>query len=834
MSLLGSERVGAGDRFDSASGLKPTTAFVLVALVLGLIGLKAAKIALWDGGEQPRNLLEEPVPDVTFDILDANGTPLALSVERLELVMSPNATWQAHTPDRMAAELSRALGPGYPPERLLAMMLPDAERGTIRVRSETLRLSAEQASAVHRWIMTGATRAEPEEGEESTARPIAGIRIEPSDRPGTYAIAWSPSVVLSERTRADHEVQKPLDWSRRIADDLYVCLHGTPIREALGTDEEVAAARRAIWDALLPSRFKCLVKEVPPEAALAVWNLLGEERVRAHQMDLRRVGRRAYPARAERSGRADPPLAVLGSWGTLEPEEAERAARQSFGLPATGALAEDAADRVRSEADRLVYEPSPLGGIELLGRDLLARPEWQDLERRAERYTYLANQPPRQPLQRYFKELLPAGETPHLVTTLDVELQRQMRRQLEIVMEKHRPALAMAIALEVATGKVLAVDSIDPYGMGGFLPTTHTFTPGSTMKVPVMAAALEAGVVRPEDRFNTFDGHMKLPGREIHEAENSRTGWITAAEGLAYSCNAVLVQIGLKVPAEVLRERFVELGYGQRPGSGLGLERAGRVRELPWRESWTHASVCFGHEMLVTLWQHAAGLATVVRGGEYRPLTLVEAVEQDGVRRSVPLAPGHPVFSRATCDLVREMMAMGAREGTGRKVYCPYLEMGTKTGTAQKVGTEVCLHVELQHNRDHGCRGARACRKALVHAKRDHGTCYTSSMCAYGRLPGTEREVLVLVVVDEPRGRQKFGSDVAGPAAAAILEEALGTRRDGVRPPALSPEGFAELFAEEPEAPQGAPQSAAARPSRATNPNDRFQLPWKESRLAAR
>jgi hypothetical protein len=25
-------------------------------------------------------------------------------------------------------------------------------------------------------------------------------------------------------------------------------------------------------------------------------------------------------------------------------------------------------------------------------------------------------------------------------------------------------------------------------------------------------------------------------------------------------------------------------------------------------------------------------------------------------------------------------------------------------------------------------------------------------MCAYGRVPGTEREVVVLVVVDEPRG----------------------------------------------------------------------------------
>ncbi|MFN0009443.1 MAG: penicillin-binding transpeptidase domain-containing protein [Planctomycetota bacterium] len=815
-------------RFDSASGLKPTTAFVLVAGVLGLIGLKAAKISFWDEGDQPPNLMQQRVPDVTFDILDANGTPLALSVERLELVMSPNATWQAHTPDRMAAALARALGPGYSAERLLEMMLPDAVRGTISVPPETLCLDAAQATAVHRWIRTGSTR------EDAEARPIRGVRIERNGRTGTYTLAWSPVLLLSERTRAEQGVTKPLDWSRRIADDLYACLHGAPIRDALGTDEEIAGARARIWGALMPSRFKCLVKEVPPQSALAVWKLLGRERVRAHQMDLQRLGRRAYPGRSENDRLADPPLAVLGSWGTYEPAEASRVARKKLGLPDSEAMTAEELDLLRRETARLVYEPTPKGGIELLGQALLARPEWADLERRAERYTYLANQPPRQPLQRYFRELEPAGETPHIVTTLEMELQREMRRQLELVMEKHRPALVMAIAVEVATGKVLAVDAIDPYGIGGFLPTIHTFTPGSTMKVVVMASALEAGVVRPEDEFNTFNGRFRLGGHAIGEAENSKTGWITAAEGLAYSCNAVLVQIGIQVPDAVMHGHFLGLGYSQRPGSGLGPERTGYVSPLPWTKNWTHASVSFGHEMSVTLWQHAAALATVARGGEYRPLAVVDAVEQGGVRRSLPLAPPRRVFSSETCALVREMMAMGAREGTGRKVYCPYLEMGTKTGTAQKVGSEVCLHVELQHNRDHGCRGARACRKSLVRAPRDHGTCYTSSMCAYGRVPGTEREVMVLVVADEPRGSKKYGSDVAGPAAAAILEEALLTRRDGVRPPALSPEGFTQLVLVEPGSPHKTKSQGAGTASRSKRSRETFQLPWEEARLATR
>lgn len=805
----------------SASGLKPTTAFVVVAGVLLLIGLKAGKIALLDSGDEPRNLLQQKVPEVSFDLLDANGTPMALSVERLELDMSPNATWQAHTPQYMAEVLSRALGPQYPPARLLEIMIPDARHGIVEVRDEPFVLDATQALAVKRWIETGF----PKDGAEAVR--VRGFGIATADRPGKYWIVWKPVEALSEASRAEHGFSRPLDWTRRIADDLFLCLRGKPIREALASDEEVAAARRRIWVALMPCQFKCVVKEVAPETAMAVWKLLKDERVRDHQIDLLRVGRRVYPGRT--GVREDPPLGVLGQWGTLEPGKAREKARLELRLPEDRLCSETDLDRLATETEKLVYRPQPLGGIELIAQHLLQAPEWKDLERRSEQYTYLANQAPRQPLQHYFQELIPESETPHVVTTLDLPLQRRMRLELERVMDKHRPAVAMGIALEVATGKVLAVDSIDPYGMGGFLPTVHTFTPGSTMKVVVMATALEAGVVTPDDRFDTFNGHLVLGKRVIGEAENQRTGIITAAEGLAYSCNAVMAQIGLRIPKETFHQAFLDLGYSRYPRSGLGSERRGLVPPLPWRNPYyEQASVSFGHELSVTLWQHAAGLATVIRGGEYRPLTLIEAVEQNGVRRTVPLPEPRRVFSQHTCDQVRDMMQLGAREGTGKKVYCPNLEMGTKTGTAEKVANEVCLHVELEHNRVHGCHGAKACRRALVGVHGAHrGPCYTSSMCAFGRLPGSEREVMVLVVVDEPRGGQKFGADVAGPAAVAILEEALGSRRDGVLPPELSPEGFAQI-ASKPSVERVAVSSRDAASSHVC------PLPWEEEHLAAR
>ena len=58
-----------------------------------------------------------------------------------------------------------------------------------------------------------------------------------------------------------------------------------------------------------------------------------------------------------------------------------------------------------------------------------------------------------------------------------------------------------------------------------------------------------------------------------------------------------------------------------------------------------------------------------------------------------------------------------------------------------------------------------------------------------GRLADSEREVLVLVLADDPRVG-KYGGDVAGPAAVAILREALGQTRDGLEPVPDLVEGF--------------------------------------------
>ena len=119
--------------------------------------------------------------------------------------------------------------------------------------------------------------------------------------------------------------------------------------------------------------------------------------------------------------------------------------------------------------------------------------------------------------------------------------------------------------------------------------------------------------------------------------------------------------------------------------------------------------------------------------------------------------------------------------------------MGTKTGTAEKVSTEVCLHAEMAYQQARARGGPQRTRAELRAQKPHKGSCYTSSMCAWGHLPDSGREVMVLVVVDEPRGARHFGSEIAGPAAVSILKEALGVTHGSVPASEAPAAGFAPL-----------------------------------------
>ncbi len=787
--------MSVSERFNSASGLRPAGVFGSLAVFLILAGVWVGRVALGDAAPRKVWEQEELEPAPAFTLVDREDRPLALFVQRLDLVLSPNAMWQAHTPRRMAELVHQVLEPECTVDELLKRMLPDAVDGVV---TASILLDDEQAERVERWIVCGSADG------AGDLPPIEGLWLT-RERDG-WRLRWRPEMVLEEGQRAQRDPKKfannPLKWSRHIADGLAQALLGESAI-AIGGDELALQEQRAlIWDVLLPSNWCVAVRGFPAERAPQLVELLAAEHVAHHQMRVERGRDRRHP-----TGRFE----VLGDWNYIDRAQARRRALASWGIEPDSirksadydallaSLDRDELKQLDADAWGWLAHPLPINGLERACDALLADAELGfevDATRGQFQFRRERSVRARQSLA-YFLHSSESAPPPVVRTTFDVGLARQVRLALDDAMETHKPAVAMAIVIELATGDVLAVDARSAYHLGGFAPLFHEFTPGSTFKVNVMACALEHGAVHPGERFDVGQRSYRLGKRTIHEAESSKTGVLSASECLAHSVNAGLAQIGVMVPDAFLREKFLALGYAAAPGSALGGERAGYLPSLPWKRDWTHASISFGHELKVTLWQHAAGLAAILRGGERVPLRVLERVEQLGREHVTPRAPGERVFSERTCAQVRDMMRLGAQEGTGRVVasreLAPGLDLGTKTGTAQKVPSELCVHVELAHNVEHhkaGTSCSRACRARLKGAAKPHGVCYTSSMCVWGSREGDSREVMVLVVVDEPRGEAKYGSRVAGPTAMRILREALGVTRHGE---SLTPTLFEEF-----------------------------------------
>lgn len=784
--------------FESASGLRPASAYLMIGVALVVVCGKSWTLSHDPEQRQPRAEREDVLPPPDYDLVDREGKPLALSVQRMDLRLSPRAMWQAHTPREVAEKVAQVLGDRYDAEGLLRAFFPDAdeETGVVCVSREDWQLGFAEAQRVQVWAR--------ELGIEEH------LWLERDPEAAIWRLNWRPVELLDRSLReaqsTGDDVMRPITWTRRLADGLARARGWTlGDGEHAPTWKEREDQRGLVWRALLPCADTVAVPKLAPEAVVDLIGYLDSAFVQAHQMQIEFAHERVYPTRTDESQKAA--FSVLGQWRYLSAKEARRRARaESPPAELTRGLDQERAQAayerwVDQRTRELLAIKHPRNGLEGVAARLLARDDFAFIQPDPASYRYRKSSAVHQAPRRYYFDDTPEEPTPRVYSTLDSDLQSFLHETLVATSVEHDAAATLAIVVEVESGDVLAVDGFSPYEPAEFLPTWHLFSPGSTFKVVVMTTALEAGVVQPNTVFDTHNGNYRIPGsgRTIHEARNAPRGSIAAWDAVSRSSNAVMVQIGMLVDDEFFFDKLSALGYRDKPGTGVGRESLRLFAEPPWKPAYTHASISFGHEISITLWQHAQALATILRGGTARPLRTVTGVRWGDEHYRLLPEDGERVFSEDVCATVRDMLRQGALKGTGRHISARERKLGTrielmsKTGTTEKEQGVACLHLEFERNRRNAALGKRdelglgsshpefipftaIGQQPVPHS----GSCYTSSICLVGRVPGSEREVMVLLAVEEPRSKLKFGSDVAGPAAIRLLKEALGLTVGGV------------------------------------------------------
>jgi cell division protein FtsI (penicillin-binding protein 3) len=354
-------------------------------------------------------------------------------------------------------------------------------------------------------------------------------------------------------------------------------------------------------------------------------------------------------------------------------------------------------------------------------------------------------------------ELLADPGDHRLALTVDARLQRATRLALEKGAGKNRVSRGTAIVLDPHTGEILALSVTPTFdnNVYGASPTAHyknwavsdLYEPGSTFKPINIAVGLTAHAFRPETVV--FDSGSASFGKyTIHNYDHRGRGALSVTRVLMYSDNIGMIRLMNFMKPGFYYDRLLELGLTRRSGVDLPGETRGLIttRTQFTRYPVQPATVSFGQGVALTPLQLARLHGAIANGGLLVTPHIVRHLEDE---------QGHPVwqptleqprrvFSPEAAAAVREMMMHVVEEGTGKPARIPGYRVAGKTGTAQKANI--------------GGRGYLVGKKI-------------TSFVAY--LPARDPKYVILVVLDEPKSENAFGSTTAAPIVREICEELI-------------------------------------------------------------
>jgi cell division protein FtsI (penicillin-binding protein 3) len=342
----------------------------------------------------------------------------------------------------------------------------------------------------------------------------------------------------------------------------------------------------------------------------------------------------------------------------------------------------------------------------------------------------------------------------NIILTIDKSIQHIVETELSHGVERWGAKGGMAIAMDPATGKILAMASYPTFNPNQFIQyrskswrnraISDVFEPGSLFKTFLAAAALEEQVVRPSDSFFCENGSYKVYDRTIHD--HSKYGWLTFQQILKFSSNIGASKVGEKMGKERFYRYISAFGFGEKTRIGLPGEGKGIVHHPRYWSPVALDTISFGQGVSVTGIQLVTALSAIANGGFLmKPYAVEKILDEKGkVIRSFQPEIVRRVISEETSAKVTALLKTTTEKGgTGEAAVPTGYEVAGKTGTAQKVDSLLGGYSEDR---------------------------YTSGFMGFA--PDEEPKIVLLIVIDEPQG-DNYGGVVAAPIFKAMMEKVL-------------------------------------------------------------
>ena len=342
--------------------------------------------------------------------------------------------------------------------------------------------------------------------------------------------------------------------------------------------------------------------------------------------------------------------------------------------------------------------------------------------------------------------------------TISTGLDRQVQIEAEGVTVETRTAYrakaVTAVVMDPKTGEILAMASAPAPADGDFRQATadqvrlraitDVYEPGSTFKAVTLGAGLATGRISPSTTVDV-GSEWQLYDRILRDSHPD-PGVKTATEALRMSSNIGVAKLAYEHLStsgsrdSILAEWIGRFGFGEPTGIDLPGEVAGIV---PAYKDWSGTSplnIPIGHGIATTPIQIAQLYATIANGGIQTTPHLVTRIDGQG---PVGLKQQRIMPTRAANTLAGMLEGVVSDQGTGSAAQIPGYSVAGTTGTTKKIDKD--------------------------------GTYSDHRYLAWfvGFAPVKNPRVLTLIMVDQPRGGQYYGGEVAGPAFAKLTERAL-------------------------------------------------------------
>jgi cell division protein FtsI (penicillin-binding protein 3) len=284
--------------------------------------------------------------------------------------------------------------------------------------------------------------------------------------------------------------------------------------------------------------------------------------------------------------------------------------------------------------------------------------------------------------------------------TIDKDIQGMAEKYLREAVQKHLADKGGIGVIDASSGEVLAManyPSFDPNDVKSSTPehrklsfAIDPFEPGSAFKLITVASAFENKIARPDSSFYCEQGHLKVDGHMISEAEShERYEWLSVADIIRYSSNVGVTKIAFDLKYPKFKDTIESFNFGEKTGIEVPGESRGILSDAENVPALTLSNMSFGQGVAVTGIQMLAAYGAIANGGEYVRPTLIKR-DQTQIEEAAPendhqLKRRTRILTKKNADDLATILLGAVDNGTGTNAQIPHFQIAGKTATAQRV-----------------------------------------------------------------------------------------------------------------------------------------------------